>query len=118
MLNALYEDAAVDCPSGCPDGQMPRLTAPEQPDDLQQHGDGSTHAGASEIAAANSSRRPDSTNARTAAVASDPTTAIQRTSAATEVAEAGIQFGQPTRAAWPRRRADRFVTRIRTAASV
>ena len=35
----------------------------------------STHAAASEIAAANSSRCPASRNTRTAAVASDPTTA-------------------------------------------
>ena len=107
------EDAAVDRPAGRLDGQMPRLAAREQRDDLQQHGHGEHprrgvgERGRELVAAPGEQEREDRRGGQRAHDRD------QRASAATEVAEAGSQFGQPTRAPRSRRRADRFATRDR-----
>jgi hypothetical protein len=107
------EDAAFDCPAGCLDRQMPRLSACEQRDDLQQNGypehprRGIGESGR-ELFAAPGKHEHEDRCGRKRAQDRD-----QRTSAPTEVAQAGYQLGQPTCASRLPRRAVRFVLRER-----
>jgi hypothetical protein len=71
---------------------MPRLTAPEQPDDLQQHGHGEHprrdgERGRELVAAPGQQEQEDRRGHQR------PHHRDQRRSAATEVAEVGSQFG-------------------------
>jgi hypothetical protein len=88
---------------------MPRLTARQQGDDLQQHGHTEHPGGGArgqrrrELLAAPSEQEGEDRRRGQRAQDRD-----RRTSAASEVAQAGSQLGEPTRA---RRRAERVAIR-------